>query len=43
MELKGYASVEDFRGRMSKDKQHDPWAYERVQYIEMLIKKSSMF
>lgn len=43
MELKGYASIEDFRGRMSKDKQQDPWAYERVQYIEMLMKKGMLF
>jgi len=43
MELKGYASIEAFRGSMSKDKQQDPWAYERVQYIEMLIKKSMQF
>jgi len=43
MELKGYASIEDFRGSMSKDKQQDPWAFERVQYIEMLMKKSSIF
>ncbi|MDW7671372.1 MAG: dihydroorotate dehydrogenase-like protein [Bacillota bacterium] len=39
MELKGYTSIDDFRGRMSKDKLQDPWAYERVQYIEMLLKK----
>lgn len=43
MELKNYSSTEAFRGRMSKDKLHDPWAYERVQYIEMLIKKSNAF
>ncbi len=43
MELKGYASIEEFSGKMSKDKQQDPWAFERVQYIEMLMKKSIMF
>jgi dihydroorotate dehydrogenase (fumarate) len=43
MELKGYASIDDFRGRMSKDKLQDPWAYERVQYIEMLLKKCILY
>ncbi len=43
MDLKGYAEISDFSGKMSKDKQRDPWAYERVQYIEMLLKKSSFF
>lgn len=43
MELKGYQSIGDFRGNMSKKKQQDPWAYERVQYIEMLLKKGALF
>lgn len=43
MELKGYNHINDFCGKMSKDKQKDPWAYERVQYIEMLLKKGSFF
>lgn len=43
MELKGYNQISDFCGKMSKDNQRDPWAYERVQYIEMLLKKGSFF
>ncbi|MEN1761032.1 dihydroorotate dehydrogenase-like protein [Anoxynatronum sibiricum] len=43
MELKGYQTIDDFRGKMSKKKQQDPWAYERVQYIEMLLKKGTLF
>lgn len=43
MELKGYNSIDSFKGSMSKEKQQDPWAFERVQYIEMLLKKSALF
>lgn len=43
MELKEYLSISDFCGKMSKSNLRDPWAYERVQYIEMLLKKSSFF
>jgi dihydroorotate dehydrogenase (fumarate) len=43
MDIKGYENISDFRGKTSKDKQIDPWAFERVQYITMLLKKGSYF
>lgn len=37
MNAKGYASLEDFRGKMSKKNSKDPWAYERAQYVKLLF------
>ena len=36
MGTKGYASIEDFRGKMSKDNNPDPWAYTRAKYVKVL-------
>lgn len=38
MERKEYNSIEDFRGKLSKVNISNPWAYERTQYIKMLLK-----
>lgn len=38
MERKGYNSIEDFKGKLSKVNINNPWAYERTQYIKMLLK-----
>jgi len=39
MESRSFDSLEDFRGRMSKDKiKSDLFAYERAQYVAMLMK-----
>ena len=42
MDKKGYASIEDFRGKMSKERlgKRDPWIYKRAQYIKMLMQSS---
>jgi dihydroorotate dehydrogenase (fumarate) len=37
MEGKGYATVADFRGKLSQAKAKDPWAYTRAQYAKMLL------
>ncbi len=37
MDGKGYASFDDFRGRVSKQEVKDPWAFERGQYIKGLL------
>jgi len=34
MERHGFASVESFRGRLSRDASEDPAAFERVQYLK---------
>jgi len=36
---KGYKSIKDFNGKLSKSKSKDPWAYERVHYIRQLLSK----
>ena len=42
MKEKGYESLKDFRGNMAKDHMKDPWAYERSQYIKMLLSKENL-
>jgi len=42
MKDKGYKSLKDFRGNMAKDHMKDPWAYERSQYIKMLLSKENL-
>jgi len=32
----GYSKVEDFRGKVSKKKLADPWAFERAQYVKLV-------
>ncbi len=38
MDEKGYASTADFRGKLSKGNVHDPYAYQRAQYVDLLMK-----
>ena len=38
MDKKGYAGIEDFRGKMSKEKNPDDWAYTRGQYVMTLLR-----
>jgi dihydroorotate dehydrogenase (fumarate) len=42
MEGRGFGSLDDFRGRMSKRKISDPFAYERAQYVGMLMRPESV-
>lgn len=37
MDGKGYATLDDFRGKLSKKNTKDPWAYERSQYVKLLF------
>lgn len=37
MDAKGYADIDAFRGKLSSAKVTDPYAFERAQYIEMLM------
>jgi dihydroorotate dehydrogenase (fumarate) len=37
MEGKGYRTLAEFRGKASKARVKDPWAYERGQYIKALL------
>ncbi|MCG8451631.1 MAG: dihydroorotate dehydrogenase-like protein [Spirochaetales bacterium] len=38
MDGKGYASLADFRGKLSRKNSTDPWAYKRAQYAKLLMK-----
>jgi len=43
MDLKGYASIEDFRGKLSSKAINDPFVYKRAQYIDMILKSEEYF
>jgi dihydroorotate dehydrogenase (fumarate) len=38
MDSKSYDSLNDFRGKLSRAKAKDPYAYKRAQYVDMLMK-----
>ncbi len=38
MDEKGYASLDEFRGKLSKANVSDPYAYQRAQYVDLLMK-----
>ena len=38
MEVKGYGSVSDFAGKLSKENSDDPWVYTRAQYASLLLR-----
>lgn len=38
MKKKGYSSLDDFRGKLSKENLADPFAYKRAQYVDILMK-----
>ncbi|MBS1554732.1 MAG: dihydroorotate dehydrogenase-like protein [Bacteroidetes bacterium] len=38
MKKKGYESLDDFRGKLSKENLADPFAYKRAQYVDILMK-----
>jgi dihydroorotate dehydrogenase (fumarate) len=38
MQQKGYHSISDFKGKMSKESLKEPHAYQRAQYVDFLMK-----
>ena len=40
MDEHGYAALEDFRGKLSQKETDDPLAYERAQYVKLLMSQS---
>ncbi len=38
MDENGYAGLNDFRGKLSKTNMKDPYAYQRAQYVDLLMK-----
>lgn len=43
MSKKGYKKLDDFRGKMSKKNNHDPFAYRRAQYVDILMHSEEIF
>ncbi len=37
MKEKGYGTLDDFRGKLSRKNIPDPWVYKRAQYVRMLM------
>ncbi|MDG5815701.1 dihydroorotate dehydrogenase-like protein [Chitinispirillales bacterium ANBcel5] len=42
MEVRGYKSLDDFRGKLSRNNTKDPFAYKRAQYINILWRANQM-
>ncbi|MCF8295580.1 MAG: hypothetical protein K9I34_05895, partial [Bacteroidales bacterium] len=43
MGSKGYTSLNDFRGKLSRKNIADPYAYKRAQYVDILMKADTIF
>lgn len=42
MEKKGYAGLDDFRGKLSADTLNDPFVYKRAQYVDALLSSEDL-
>lgn len=43
MDGKNYNSLDEFRGRLSKNKINNPFVYKRAQYVDLLINSEEIF
>lgn len=43
MEKKGYDTLDQFRGKLSRKNMKDPFAYKRAQYIDILMNSEEIF
>ena len=43
MKEKGYDSLDDFRGKLSKNTLNDMFTYKRAQYVDILMKSEEIF
>lgn len=43
MDLKNYKSLNEFKGKLSQNKIHNPYIYKRAQYIDILSKAEGLF
>jgi len=43
MDEKGYKTLDDFRGKLSRKNLKDPFVYQRAQYVEILSKSDAIF
>jgi dihydroorotate dehydrogenase (fumarate) len=42
MDSKGYKTLDDFRGKLSRKNVSDPFVYKRAQYIDLLLKSNEL-
>lgn len=43
MDKKGYKTLDDFRGKLSRKNLKDPFMYQRAQYVDILTKSEEIF
>jgi len=43
MDNKGYKTLADFRGKLSRKNMKDPFTYQRAQYVDILMRSDSIF
>ncbi len=43
MDKKGYKTLDDFRGKLSRKNLKDPYTYQRAQYVDILMKSEEIF
>lgn len=43
MDEKGYKTINDFKGKLSRKNLKDPIAYQRAQYVDILMKSETIF
>ncbi|NQU87173.1 MAG: dihydroorotate dehydrogenase-like protein [Mariniphaga sp.] len=43
MDKKGYKTLDDFRGKLSRKNMKDPFTYQRAQYVDILMKSEEIF
>ena len=43
MDKKKFASIDQFRGKLSRKNLKDPFAYKRAQYVDILMKSEEIF
>jgi dihydroorotate dehydrogenase (fumarate) len=43
MDQKGYKTLDDFRGKLSRKNLEDPFTYQRAQYVDILMNSEEIF
>jgi len=43
MDAKGYKSIDEFRGKLSKENINDVYAYKRAQYVDIIMHKTELY
>jgi dihydroorotate dehydrogenase (fumarate) len=41
MKTQGFENLQSFRGKMDKENSEDPYAYERAQYVKILLESAN--